>query len=628
MLRTSTIIPFVLLALPASAQLTVTAVSPARHTLAGTDVEIVIDFDRPLIPLPSAEVRVFGSNTGPVSGLLTLENGDTRLRIANLQPYHAGEVITLELSHDLLAQDGTLLRDEGYAHRFGIVSAPAAMEFTTLDVFSVRDQPNTLVRIYGAQGVDLDTDGHIDLALVNEVSSDIRVVLSKADGSGTFHPFLTPTNQTGSTPSPNEAADFDGDGRADLATANTGASTCSILLGNGDGTFGPRTDYPIGAGLHGLAVLDVDGDGDTDVAGCSTGSGYVGVLLNDGAGGFGSLTTFEGGGSGEYGLSAQDMNNDGIMDLVVGLRTSQRIAVHLGNGDGTFTPAGNVPCGGGVWMIVCGDVNGDGNMDVSSANGASGSGSILLGDGAGGLALVQTFDAGSFTTATDLGDLDGDGDPDWVLSDFGSGRWTLLENDGNGAFSQVRTFTAVDNPACALMLDLENDGDLDLVLLDEIADLVRLERNDSPGTTLCFGDGSGVTPCPCGNTSTAGTQQGCANSTGAGATLVATGSASVASDDLELHVARVPAGQFGLVFSGTLETHVPFGDGLRCLGGTLLRYPATATGAGGFTQSNLASLGAVAPGDSRWFQCWYRDPFGPCGTNYNGSSAMLITFLP
>jgi hypothetical protein len=91
------------------------------------------------------------------------------------------------------------------------------------------------------------------------------------------------------------------------------------------------------------------------MATANTGAGNVSLMTNNGSGGFGAVANFEGGGSGEYGLASGDMNNDGIMDLVVGARSSETIIVQLGNGNGTFFGMPAKPAGGSVWMISLGD---------------------------------------------------------------------------------------------------------------------------------------------------------------------------------------------------------------------------------------------------------------------------------
>ena len=175
------------------------------------------------------------------------------------------------------------------------------------------------------------------------------------------------------------------------------------------------------------------------------------------------------------------MNGDGLLDLVSGDRSTQRIRVYLSRGDGSFEHTTTRTSGGGTWMLVTGDVDGDGDEDVAAVNGEANNGAILLGDGAGGLSAPRLFPLDPFPLATDLGDVDGDGDLDWVTSSF-SGDWLLLENDGTGSFSLRRRFPAPEAASCALLADFDGDQDLDLALVDELADEVHIYSESHAGS--------------------------------------------------------------------------------------------------------------------------------------------------
>ena len=148
-----------------------------------------------------------------------------------------------------------------------------------------------------------------------------------------------------------------------------------------------------------------------------------------------------------------------------------------------------------------------------------------------------------------------------------------------------------------------------------------------PGTPFCFGDGTGLV-CPCGNQSAAGA--GCTNSAGTGGVLVASGSPSVANDDIEFSVSGLPAGKSALLFVGSVDlgNGIPFGDGIRCAGGSLVRLGLETSDAAGAATwpTGLASMGGWGSGDRRLFQVWYRDPVGPCSLQFNASSGLDVTF--
>ncbi|MEK6676700.1 MAG: FG-GAP-like repeat-containing protein [Planctomycetota bacterium] len=459
--------------------LSVVSVSPTRHQLdAPLLTPIRVTFNMPVNPatVHMNSFMVFGRWSGAGAGTYSFSNGNATVTLTPTRNFSAGEMVYVVLSSPLAAADGSPFRTQGYSYAFWTRTRPAAMNYTEIDEFSNRTSPGSGTRIYGASASDLNGDGYLDLTTVNEDSADLRVFMNLADNTGLYGNFLTPFPISVEA-SPNEPADFNRDGKPDLAAAAVSTSSVWIAMGNGNGTFGSAQQVSVGITPHGLAVLDADGDGDMDIVTSNTSSSNVALLLNNGSGTFGAATFFEGGGSGEYAISTGDFDNDGIMDLVVGARFSEDIIIHRGNGNGTFTNITTQDAGGSVWMIVCGDVNGDGNLDVTSGNSTSGSGSVLLGNGAGGLSLPTTYPIPGQTVASDLGDLDGDGDLDWMLSSFGGGVWYIYKNNGSGAFSFDQQFVANNNPSCAVFLDIDNDRDLDLALTDEIADLIKLEQN-------------------------------------------------------------------------------------------------------------------------------------------------------
>jgi hypothetical protein len=155
------------------------------------------------------------------------------------------------------------------------------------------------------------------------------------------------------------------------------------------------------------------------------------------------------------------------------------------------------------------------------------------------------------------------------------------------------------------------------------------------GTAFCSGDGSG-TACPCGNAGSAG--NGCASSVNPnGANLAAMGVSSIAADTLVLHGTGMPSSS-ALYFQGTMQVLLgagaPFGDGLRCAGGSIIRL-GTKTNAAGSSQypagadASVSVRGQCAPGDARTYQVWYRNAAAFCTpSTFNLTNGLVVTWGP
>ncbi len=467
--------------------------SPAPRILnAAINSPISVTFDRAVNPatITTDSFRGFGKWSGSVHGTYSFSNGNQTVTLTPSTPLMPGESVTMFLSTAILGVDNTPLRAGGYSFQFWTEVAPSGREYTSIDVFSTKVTPGEAVRSYGGGATDLNNDGWGDIIVINEDSADVRIFLNEADGSGLFTEMLTPTTPVNIQASPSEPADFDNDGNADLVVVNISTNSISILLGQGDGSFATPTEIAVGSLPRGVAVLDAEGDGDTDVVIASTGGvGNLALLLNNGSGVFGAPAYFESGDNDEWGLYASDMNEDGLLDLVVGTQhaASPEILVMTNNGNGTFTTTDRKPSGGAVWMITTADMNADGHEDVLSANSVDDNGAILLGTGSGTLGNPTTVPSDPFPLSTDVADVDGDGDLDWTISSY-FGNLSLYVNNGNGTFTLDQVFTPSDSSSCAVMFDFDNDGDIDIALIDETADEVTLLRNNTTPTALTLSD--------------------------------------------------------------------------------------------------------------------------------------------
>ncbi|MBL8862575.1 MAG: hypothetical protein JNK02_11255 [Planctomycetes bacterium] len=165
---------------------------------------------------------------------------------------------------------------------------------------------------------------------------------------------------------------------------------------------------------------------------------------------------------------------------------------------------------------------------------------------------------------------------------------------------------------------------------------VLVARLEDSAVPFCFGDGSGAA-CPCGNVSSPAARAGCTHSLGQAGTLRAIGVASLSADALVLEGSAMPNSS-ALYFQGTTQqaggAGAPFGDGLRCAGGTMTRL-TTALNASGASQFPGAGDPAVsvrglvgAPG-TRTYQIWYRNAASFCTPDtFNLTNGVLVTWVP
>jgi VCBS repeat protein len=230
-----------------------------------------------------------------------------------------------------------------------------------------------------------NVDAITDLAVVNEGTGDVSILLGT--GSGGFNTFTVML--PGSVPLPQSvtAADFNADGNIDLATANERLNNITILLGNGDGTFpSPNiSTRAVGTGPSDVASSDLNGDGKVDLAVANTTSSTVSILLGNGNGTFTDAPLSPvsvGAAAGPEGTAAADFNLDGKVDLAVAKTMAGNLAILLQNSTGGgFTLFGtSFAAGTEPTSIVAAnlDVNTDSKPDLALANYGSGNVTIQL----------------------------------------------------------------------------------------------------------------------------------------------------------------------------------------------------------------------------------------------------------
>jgi FG-GAP-like repeat len=332
---------------------------------------------------------------------------------------------------------------------------------------------------------DWDGDGRPEVA-VHDAADVLKVI--RGNGKGTFG--LLPFYPLPSATFVGALADLNGDGRLDLITGSTnngsGPSVLTILQGNGDGTFAAQPPIPLGTEAFTFTAADVNRDGRSDLV--FSGSG-VSVMLGTGNGAFGPAIVTPSSGTIQ---ALGDVDGDGLLDVVVFQDdpSVQRsiLATMFGAGDGTFgAPVLTDPGVDPIGNVMFADLDGDGRMDavLPAGDPASPVLRLLFGSADRSFTLEdQSVPAPARPLAA--GDLDGDGQPDLVgVFPDAPGAVVVYRGTGSRTFAPRSTYTAsngfVAGEGQATLADLNGDGALDLVAPG--GGLVLLGRGD--GTFTC-----------------------------------------------------------------------------------------------------------------------------------------------
>ena len=312
-------------------------------------------------------------------------------------------------------------------------------------------------------------------------------------------------------------ADVNGDGRPDLVTANSATTTCRVLLGNGDGTFQAPGDLRRRQRARSRwRSADVNGDGRPDLVTANYDTDDVSRAAGQRRRHLPAAEQTFAAGSRPDSVAVGDVNGDGQPDLVTANDGSGDVRVLLGNGDGTFRPAGTFAAGSDPVSVAVADVNGDGKPDLVTANydsrhreraagqrrrhlpgprpasrpGAtpvrwrSATSTATAGPTSSPPTTATTtcaccwatatarfqarrprFAAGDGPVSVAVGDVNGDGRPDLVTANYGyRRRVSVLLGNGDGTFRPQATLRRRSRPRTRWRsADVNGDGQPDLV---------------------------------------------------------------------------------------------------------------------------------------------------------------------
>lgn len=369
---------------------------------------------------------------------------------------------------------------------FLVCVSPALAQFETRSSEAAPQSPASI-----AVG-DFNRDGKLDMAVASYPQTSDGISIMLGNGDGTFGPPVY--YSAGTNPGSVATADFRGNGLLDIVAA--GADGIDILLGNGDGTFQPAVQYAIPGAPFFVAVGDFNNDHKLDLVFISFGS--VGVMFGNGDGTF-QLPIYFSPPHTPSSLGVGDFNHDGKLDLAIGEQfggTSQ-VQIYLGDGNGTFQLGETYAVGVSPNSISVADLRKNGKLDLAVACMGSGAIFVLLGNGNGTFRQAVPYTGPGFAYWVVVADLNGDGKLDLAGANFSLGTSppttdvSVFLGNGDGTFQPPTNYPSGGENTYISIGDFNNDKKPDLVVTDSLNNdtLVLLNTgvaSFSPTTPLVY----------------------------------------------------------------------------------------------------------------------------------------------
>ncbi len=359
---------------------------------------------------------------------------------------------------------------------------PRPVEFTS----SSFNQPGGN---YAQASDDFNFDGASDLAISDQAHDAIVVRLSQYDGS--FGPATSYPLGAGNSPNGVRAADVNGDGLPDIVAVIGSSNKVAILLNKGYSNPG-QFDAPVVENLPTLGsatcsdptevtVGDLNDDGTQDLAIACYASNYVLVLYNSGDG-----VTFAGywiwyEATGPISIGIGDLNQDAHNDLVIANWYSNQVAVMLNNKHGVFPTVTDYSVPGTPNEIALGDFNEDGQVDVAVSKVNNGL-SILPGVGNGTLGPATNIPTGHTTYWVYAADVNGDGHLDLVSPEYVTQKLDIHLGNGDGTFTAPQQLDVSGHPVSEAIGDFNWDGRPDVTTLSDNGDVTTFMNITHGGT--------------------------------------------------------------------------------------------------------------------------------------------------
>ena len=471
---------------------------------------------------------------------------------------------------------------------------------------------------------DLDSDGDLDLvAASNEGFSNGSIILIENLDAGTVGTAVEISPRFGDLRAL-DLADINGDGRVDAIVGDATGNRIVACMGQPGSLFAAPIDlFTTNDDPVGVVARDFDGDGDIDVAVAEEGfqTNSLVYFANDGTGAFpvrSVLTTVLGN---PTDLKAADLDGDGQVDLVSTSFNDDKLAAYRNIGGGNFDSQLIVSSSvDGAIQVAIGDLDGDGLLDLSCASFNDGGVRWFKNTGGFSFSGQPTLDSSAASVrSVTLGDIDRDGDLDVAAVAQGTDGVRWYENVGFGFFSAPKLVSgsvATLGNRGVVIVDIDQDSDGDILFSEasfnlNVTEIANTYCTSNPNSTMEVGDIFAT-----------------------GSSVVAVNELTLHARDLPLN----SFGYFLTSRTQGCVDMPGGSQGKLCLGGAVGRYSAPgqiqfSAGVQAFaltidqsqTPDPAIGLIAIQPGESWNFQAWYRDQVGGAPTS-NFTNALSLNF--
>jgi len=331
---------------------------------------------------------------------------------------------------------------------------------------------------------DVDADGRMDLAASGGLAAHLVYggVAALLDAAVTSIPVSFPTEEA--FPSL-VAADLDGDPWPDVVWSGRSASSSphvsvQVVRSSGNWSAPSTSEFAFPLGTLAVAPADFDGDGRVDLAVTSSGGSQLTILRNIGGGQFSAVASSSTGGS-VFVLASGDLDGDGDVDLVHTLGSSSQVAVLRNVGNAMFQPAPAVLVGPNLRTLLLADFDGDSDLDLCAAQ-MNGPIVLRFNAGDGSFAGLPVSLPSSAASAVESADFDGDGDiAALTFATFTTYVIDVHDKLGGGTFGPKRQHFLPSTARGLASIDVEGDGDSDLVTVTDVLSALVFLRNRGDG---------------------------------------------------------------------------------------------------------------------------------------------------